>query len=81
MLIVIHTAYFLYLHFQDFHRSIPDPNWAQVPFAGLVLVVTLLQLAAFVKTWKTKRNSRRNSGSWRDDTKTGEPLADAAAKS
>jgi sulfoxide reductase heme-binding subunit YedZ len=59
MLIIIHTAYFLYLHFQDFHRKVPDPNWAQIPFAGLVLLVTLLQLAAFVKTWRTKRGSRR----------------------
>jgi len=39
ILIVIHTAYFLYLHFQDFHRRVPDPNWIQIPFAILVLLV------------------------------------------
>jgi sulfoxide reductase heme-binding subunit YedZ len=39
MLIVLHTAYFLYLHFQDFHRATPVPNWAQIPFAVLVGVV------------------------------------------
>ncbi|MCH8183670.1 MAG: ferric reductase-like transmembrane domain-containing protein [Proteobacteria bacterium] len=64
MLIIIHTAYFLYLHFQDFHRAVPDPNWAQLPFAGLVVFVTLLQVAAFLKTWRAKRRSRRASASW-----------------
>jgi len=59
MLIVIHTAYFMYLHFQDFHKNVPDPNWAQIPFAGLVVLVTLLQGAAFLKTWKSKQGSRR----------------------
>lgn len=63
MLIVIHTAYFLYLHFQDFHRKVPDPNWAQIPFAVLVGLVILLQLAAFLKTWRTRRNSRRTPAS------------------
>ena len=56
MLIVVHTAYFLYLHFQDFHRPVPEPNWLQLPFAALVTAVITLQLAAFVKTWKLKRN-------------------------
>jgi len=59
MLIVVHTAYFLYLHFQDFHRRIPDPNWAQVPFAALVALITALQLLAFVKTWRSKRGKRQ----------------------
>jgi len=58
MLIVLHTAYFLYLHFQDFHRATPVPNWAQIPFAVLVGVVALLQFSAFVKTWRNKRESR-----------------------
>lgn len=53
VLIVVHTAYFLYLHFQNFHRRVPDPNWAQLPFAVLVLLVLSLQLAAFMKTWKS----------------------------
>ncbi|MDA1090865.1 MAG: ferric reductase-like transmembrane domain-containing protein [Proteobacteria bacterium] len=55
MLTVLHTAYFLYLHFQDFHRPTPQPNWAQLPFAGLVAAVALLQLLAFLRTWKKKR--------------------------
>ncbi len=58
MLIILHTAYFMYLHFQDFHRTTPAPNWAQIPFAALVGVVALLQLSAFVKTWRKKRGSR-----------------------
>ena len=53
ILIVVHTAYFLYLHFQDFHRQVPDPNWAQLPFAVLILLVLFLQSAAFMKTWKS----------------------------
>jgi sulfoxide reductase heme-binding subunit YedZ len=54
VLIAVHTAYFLYLHFLDFHRRVPDPNWAQFPFAILVLIVVSLQISAFVKTWKLK---------------------------
>jgi methionine sulfoxide reductase heme-binding subunit len=68
MLIVIHTAYFLYLHFQDFHRNLPEPNWAQIPFAGLVALITLLQLAAFLKTWRSKRGPRRKPASWGPET-------------
>ncbi len=61
MLIVVHTAYFLYLHFQDYHRSVPEPNWAQIPFAVLVSVVIVLQLAAFMKTWKSRRSGQRRT--------------------
>ncbi len=57
MLIVLHTAYFLYVHFQDFHRPTPEPNWAQLPFAGLVAAVALLQFFAFLKTWKRIRGT------------------------
>ncbi len=56
MLIVVHTAYFLYFHFQDYHRSVPEPNWLQVPFAIVVSSVVALQLAAFIKTWRLRRN-------------------------
>jgi len=54
-LIVVHTAYFLYLHFQDFHRNTPEPNWAQIPFIVLVLLVIALQFGASYKTWRQKR--------------------------
>ncbi len=59
MLIVIHTAYFMYLHFQNFRTKVPDPNWAQTPFAWLVALVALLQLAAFLRTWRSKQGSGR----------------------
>ena len=64
MLIVIHTAYFLYLHFQDFHRNLPDPNWAQLPFAILVAAMSGLQLADFLKTWNSRRRQRGKPSSW-----------------
>lgn len=59
MLIIIHTAYFLYLHFLDYHRSVPEPNWLQLPFAIFVGIVVLLQMLAFIKTWSMKKNSTR----------------------
>lgn len=60
-LVLTHTAYFLYLHFQDFHQRVPDPNWLQWPFVGLVLLVAGLQVTAFWKTWRTKRKRRAYS--------------------
>ncbi len=56
-LIVLHTGYFLFMHFQDFDRPVPEPNWAQWPFVWLVVLVSALQLAATVRTWRMK-NSR-----------------------
>ena len=53
---VIHTGYFLFLHFQDYHRQVPEPNWAQWPFVGLVGVVLILQTAASSATWSHARN-------------------------
>lgn len=58
MLAIVHTAYFLYMHFLDFNNTVHDPNWAQLPFVGLVLAVMLLQFAAFVKTWRGKQKTR-----------------------
>lgn len=58
-MIVTHTAYFLYINFQDFHRPIPEPNWLQGPFAALVAGVLALQLAASIKTWRRKRDGGR----------------------
>ena len=56
MLIVIHTGYFLFFHFLDYHRSTPPPNILQIPFAILVSTILVLQIAAFIKTWKLRRN-------------------------
>lgn len=55
-LTVTHTAYFLFIHFVDFHRQTPEPNWAQWPFIALVLVVLALQIAASTVTWKRSRS-------------------------
>lgn len=55
-LVVVHTSYFLFIHFLDYHRSTPDPNWAQLPFIGLVLSVVIVQFAASVVTWRRARS-------------------------
>ena len=59
-LIVAHTAYFLYIHFLDFHRQTPEPNLLQWPFVVLVGMVLSLQFAASWQTWRLRR--RRISG-------------------
>lgn len=52
---VVHTAYFLFVHFLDFHRQTPEPNWARWPFVALVSGVVALQIAASAKTWHMTR--------------------------
>lgn len=54
-MIVLHTAYFLFFHFLDFHRQIPEPNWAQWPFVVLVGVIVALQIGATLVTWRAQR--------------------------
>ena len=61
-LILAHTAYFLYMHFLDFHRATPEPNILQGAFAFLVVLVAALQMAAFVKTWQQGRRRHRPAG-------------------
>ncbi len=53
-IIVLHTGYFLFMHFQDFHKATPEPNWVRWPFVWLVLGIMALQFAASLKTWRTK---------------------------
>lgn len=53
---VIHTGYFLFMHFLDYHRQTPEPNWFQWPFVGLVTIVLVLQIAASLTTWRNGRN-------------------------
>lgn len=62
-LVVIHTAYFLFMHFLDFHRPTPDPNPLQWPFLGLVVLVLTLRSTAFIQTWRLKRSTpQRQTG-------------------
>lgn len=62
-LVVIHTLYFLFLHFTaSFHRPVPDdPNWFRYPFLILALIVPILQANAFVKTVKGRSRQRDSS--------------------
>jgi methionine sulfoxide reductase heme-binding subunit len=54
-LVVVHTAYFLFMHFLDFHRPLPAPNPLQWPFVGLVVLILALRWAASVQSWRQKR--------------------------
>ena len=56
--VVLHTAYFLYIHFLDFHRQVPEPNILQWPFALVVAGVLMLQIAAFITTLKMRMRKR-----------------------
>ncbi|MFQ6029696.1 MAG: ferric reductase-like transmembrane domain-containing protein, partial [Dehalococcoidia bacterium] len=62
-LVVMHTAYFLYIHYTaSFHRAPPeDPNWFQIPFAVLTVALITLQAGAFFNTVRRQRRgaSRR----------------------
>lgn len=51
-LVVLHTAYFLFMHYTvSFHRSVPDElNWFSYPFLTLAISVPILQTLAFFKT-------------------------------
>jgi sulfoxide reductase heme-binding subunit YedZ len=58
-LVVIHTAYFLYLHFLSFHRPLPPENWFRVPFVAIVILTVSLQVAAYLVTWLRQRSGQR----------------------
>lgn len=57
-LTVLHTAYFLFVHFTlSFHRAPPPENWFRWPLVMLGLAVLLLQWAAFVTTVRRRRRA------------------------
>ena len=62
-LVVIHSLYFLFLHYTaSFHRPVPnDPNWFRYPFLILALIVPILQASAFIKTVKQRGRQRAPS--------------------
>lgn len=56
--VALHTAYFLYIHYtMSFHRTVPDPNWFQIPFAVLTAILIALQVGAFFKTVASHRRA------------------------
>lgn len=58
-LAVLHTVYFLFMHFTlSFHRMPPPANWFRWPLLAMGAVVMGLQAAAFVKTVRRRRTSR-----------------------
>ncbi|MCH7713226.1 MAG: ferric reductase-like transmembrane domain-containing protein [Chloroflexi bacterium] len=73
-MVVLHTAYFLYIHFTtSYHRTVPEPNWFQLPFAVLTAMVVMLQAGAFLKTVARQRRglSQRRAGAGIRDTEPG----------
>lgn len=56
-LVVLHAAYFLYMHYTlSFHRGIPpDPNWFRVPLLVMAGVLLTLQIAAAVVGARRRR--------------------------
>lgn len=56
VLVALHTAYFLFLHFEfTFHRPVPAPNWFRTPFLLLIGALLLLQTVAFAVTVRRER--------------------------
>ncbi len=55
-LVVLHTLYFLFMHYTaSFHRRVPDnPNWFRYPFLLVSLLIPALQVMAFAKTVKRR---------------------------
>lgn len=54
-LVVIHTAYFLFMHYtESFHRSVPPQSIFIIPFIVMTVIVFTLQFAAYNKVVKMK---------------------------
>lgn len=59
-LAVLHTLYFLFMHFTlSFHRLPPPENWFRWPLLLMGVTIVSLQVAAFVKTVRRRRASGR----------------------
>ena len=57
-LVLLHTSYFLYFHFLDFHKPLPESSWLQIPFFILVIIVTFLRVVTYIKTVKRQRKQK-----------------------
>lgn len=57
-LVVVHTAYFLFIHYTlSFHKAPVPLDWFRVPFLLLSIGVIGLQAAAFVKTVRSDKRA------------------------
>lgn len=54
-LVVLHTGYFLFLQFLDYHRQTPAPNPLQPWYLMLIGLVLALRISASVNLWNSKR--------------------------
>lgn len=60
-LAVLHTVYFLFMHFTpSFHRAPPPANWFRWPLLAMGVTVLALQWAAFAKTTRRRREPADN---------------------
>lgn len=58
-LAVLHTLYFLFIHFTlSFHRLPPPENWFRWPLLAMGVAVVSLQVAAFVRTVRRRSGLR-----------------------
>lgn len=58
MLVILHTAYFLYFHFLHFHKPLPEPSWFQIPFIILFTTIIFLRVVAYIKTVRRQRKQK-----------------------
>ena len=60
-LVVLHAAYFLYMHYtMSFHRSVPpEANWFRVPLLVLAGILLALQIASSVKGARQRSRALR----------------------
>lgn len=60
-LVVLHAAYFLYMHYtMSFHRSVPpEANWFRVPLLVLAGVLLALQIASSVQGARQRSSAVR----------------------
>lgn len=62
-LVVVHTGYFLFLQFLDYHRQTPEPNPLQPWYLVLIALVLILRVSASVHLWSLsrKQSARRQA--------------------
>jgi len=60
-IVVVHTAYFIFIHSLDFHRPLPPANPLRWPFVMLVGFVFVLRFAAVIETWRQRRKTTDGS--------------------